>query len=158
MITNTTLTTVETTPEDEALRRVVAYAQNSSYAIIPGHRLPRWRVRLAAPEEAGPLFRRARADYKALIRQITDQYKARVATIQSEWATGSMTPLTHGQLLAEAEQERAGREDRVEAAFADLTEERVTEGAKGAAEAAVKRVWRDAQDGHTGTQDGPSAA
>jgi len=150
---------IPTTADDEAaVRRFVPYEYNPLLPLMPGHRYPRWRVRLAAPEEAAPLFRRAQADYKALSRQITADYKAELANIQGEWATGTMTPLARARRLSSAEQVRASREDQVEAAFADLTEERVRERAEESAEAAMTRVWRAAQDGHTGARDGPSAA
>ncbi len=154
-----TADTIQTTAVDEAAaRRVVPYEYNPSLPLMPGHRYPRWRVALRPREEVVALLTRAQTDYKALIRQMTADYKVELVTIQGEWATGTMTPLARAQRLTSAEQRRASREARIEAAFADLTEERVIERNEERAQAAMTRVWRATQDGHTGTRDGPSAA
>jgi len=155
-----TIQTMEATAEDEAAAaRVVAYewAQSGYYGVTAASgRQPRWQVRLAAPDEAAPLFKRAKADLRALSRLNDQQHTARLEAISRRWSGGDLTPNQRAMEMVAAEQERATREAHIEQAYQDLTEAATLERAKESAPAAIDRTWVEAMTAHD--TPGPTAA
>jgi len=153
--------TIQITPEDPTGRVLPYKWERSAYYGITASsgRQPQWQVRLAAPDEAAPLFKRAKADLRALSRLNDQQHTARLEAISRRWSSGDLTPNQRAVELATATQEYAARTARIEAAFADLNEAATLERAEVAAQAAIDRTWADAMAARdaTGT-DGPNAA
>jgi len=154
-----TIQTMEATAEDEAAAaRVVAYewAQSGYYGVTAASgRQPRWQVRLATPDEAAPLFKRAQTDLRALSRLIDQQHAAKVESIQRRWTSGDLTPNQRAIEMAAATQERATRESHIEQAYQDLTEAATLARAREAAERAVDATWASAIALHSTT--GPNS-
>ncbi len=132
------------TTDNPALARIHKWEHDPRDAVLQNFRYPRWRVSLRAPDDAAPLFRRLKADVRALRQQIDADAQARVQDAQRQYASGDVTPNQRGHLLAEAAQERATRLARVEEQYAGLDEDAALQRVHDAAQAALTETWRDA--------------
>lgn len=124
--------------------RILPWERGAGVPVIPGHTYPRLVVALEAPGAAEPLFRRMKADLRAIRQHIDAEHQARVQAAQQQYAGGDLTPNQRGHLMAEAEQEHATRLERVEGQYAALGAHAALQRAKDAAQAAIDQTWRDA--------------
>jgi len=126
---------------DAALARITEWQRDTSWAVIPGHTYPRWEVSLTPPDALAPPVRRARADRRALAAQSDEIYTTRAREIERAWGAGNLTPNQRGLMRAQAAQEHATRQARIDEAMSGLNADAAIERARDAAERSIATTW-----------------
>jgi len=126
---------------DAALARITEWQRDTSLPVIPGHTYPRWEVSLTPPDALGPPVRRAGANRRALTAQSDEIYTTRAREIEQAWGAGNLTPNQRAEMRAQAAQEHATRQARLDAALGGLTTEAATQCAWDDVTRAIATTW-----------------
>lgn len=140
-MTTATRQTAEGATHDGALARITEWQRDTSFGVIPGHTYPRWEVSLTPPDALAPPVRRARANRRALTAQSDEIYATRAREVEQAWGAGNLTPNQRAEMRAQAAQEHATRQARIDAALGGLNAEEAIQCARDDATRAIATTW-----------------
>jgi len=139
MTTHTSQT--EDTTDNPALARIAPWEADPRWGVMPNHTYPRWEVALSPPDELAPLLRRAKTDLRALTAQSDEIYTTRAREIEQAWGAGNLTPNQRAEMRAQAAQEHATRQARIDAALGGLDADTALRRARDDATRAIATTW-----------------
>jgi len=133
--------TTDGSEHDAALQRIAPWERDPRWAVMPNHTYPRWEVALSPPDELAPLLRRAKTDLRALTAQSDEIYSGRAREIEQAWGAGNLTPNQRAEMRAQAAQEHATRQARIDAALGGLDADTALRRARDDATRAIATTW-----------------